>query len=376
MPDLLDYANAHSDEILGTLSRMVEQESFSTDKEETDILGGYIRGRLELMGALVQAVPQSTVGDHLIADFGQGDSQTLILCHMDTVWPKGTIVERPFRVEKGLAYGPGILDMKAGIAITLHALEAIQAMRLQPKQRVRILLNSDEEVGSTTSRQLIEEEAKKSTHVFCLEPGAGTRGALKTGRKGVGMFQVKCAGRAAHAGNEPEKGISAVEEMAHQILKLHSLTDLSRGTTVNVGVVNGGTVRNQIAPLAEALVDLRVTSMAEAARVEQHILGLEPVLSGAQIEVTGGLNRPPMERTENTAMLVEMVRRHADPLGIELTEEQVGGGSDAQFAAVVGTPVLDGLGGVGEGPHAEHEYIIVAELPRRVALPASVLVGQ
>ena len=376
MPDLLDYANAHSDEILGTLSRMVEQESFSTDKEETDLLGGYIRGRLELMGALVQAVPQSTVGDHLIADFGQGDSQTLILCHMDTVWPKGTIVERPFRVEKGLAYGPGILDMKAGIAITLHALEAIQAMRLQPKQRVRILLNSDEEVGSTTSRQLIEEEAKKSTHVFCLEPGAGTRGALKTGRKGVGMFQVKCTGRAAHAGNEPEKGISAVEEMAHQILKLHSLTDLSRGTTVNVGVVNGGTVRNQIAPLAEALVDLRVTSMAEAARVEQHILGLEPVLSGAQIEVTGGLNRPPMERTENTAMLVEMVRRHADPLGIELTEEQVGGGSDAQFAAVVGSPVLDGLGGVGEGPHAEHEYIIVAELPRRVALLASVLVGQ
>jgi len=376
MPDLLDYANAHSDEILGTLSRLVEQESFSTDKEETDILGGYIRGRLELMGALVQAVPQNTVGDHLIADFGQGDSQTLILCHMDTVWPKGTIVERPFRVEKGLAYGPGVLDMKAGIAITLHALEAIQAMRLQPKQRVRILLNSDEEVGSTTSRQLIEEEAKKSTHVFCLEPGAGTRGALKTGRKGVGMFQVKCTGRAAHAGNEPEKGISAVEEMAHQILKLHSLTDLSRGTTVNVGVVNGGTVRNQIAPLAEALVDLRVTSMAEAARVEQHILGLEPVLSGAQIEVTGGLNRPPMERTENTAMLVEMVRRHADPLGIELTEEQVGGGSDAQFAAVVGSPVLDGLGGVGEGPHAEHEYIIVAELPRRMALLASVLVGQ
>ena len=376
MPDLLDYANAHSDEILGTLSRLVEQESFSTDKEETDILGGYIRGRLELMGALVQAVPQNTVGDHLIADFGQGDSQTLILCHMDTVWPKGTIVERPFRVENGLAYGPGVLDMKAGIAITLHALEAIQAMRLQPKQRVRILLNSDEEVGSTTSRQLIEEEAKKSTHVFCLEPGAGTRGALKTGRKGVGMFQVKCTGRAAHAGNEPEKGISAVEEMAHQILKLHSLTDLSRGTTVNVGVVNGGTVRNQIAPLAEALVDLRVTSMAEAARVEQHILGLEPVLSGAQIEVTGGLNRPPMERTENTAMLVEMVRRHAYPLGIELTEEQVGGGSDAQFAAVVGSPVLDGLGGVGEGPHAEHEYIIVAELPRRVALLASVLVGQ
>jgi glutamate carboxypeptidase len=163
--------------------------------------------------------------------------------------------------------------------------------------------------------------------------------------------------------------------MAHQILKLHSLTDFSRGTTVNVGVVNGGAVRNQVAPLAEALVDLRVASMDEAQRVEREILSLEPVLSGAVLEVSGGLNRPPMERTENTAMLLEMVRRHAGPLGIELTEAQVGGGSDAQFAAVVGTPVLDGLGGVGEGPHAVHEHVIVAELPRRMALLASVLVG-
>jgi glutamate carboxypeptidase len=198
---------------------------------------------------------------------------------------------------------------------------------------------------------------------------------LKTGRKGVGMFQIKVTGRAAHAGNEPEKGISAIEEMAHQILKLHSLTDFSRGTTVNVGVVNGGAVRNQVAPLAEALVDLRVASIEEAQRVEREVLSLEPVLSGAVVEVTGGLNRPPMERTENTAMLLEMVRCHAEPLGIQLTEAQVGGGSDAQFAAVVGTPVLDGLGGVGEGPHAVHEYVTVAELPRRTALLASVLVG-
>jgi glutamate carboxypeptidase len=190
------------------------------------------------------------------------------------------------------------------------------------------------------------------------------------------MFQIKVAGRAAHAGNEPEKGISAVEEMAHQILKLHSLTDFSRGTTVNVGVVHGGIVRNQVAPLAEALVDLRVASMEEAQRVEREILSLEPVISGAVVEVTGGLNRPPMERTESTAMLLEMVRRHAEPLGIQLTEAQVGGGSDAQFAAAVGTPVLDGLGGVGEGPHAIHEYVTVAELPRRTALLVSLLAGQ
>src|SRR5919106_5046435 len=375
MPELLDYANARTDEILGTLRRLVELESFSTDKAGTDAVGAYIRDRLEWLGAVVRSVAQAAVGDHLIADFGQGESQTLVLCHMDTVWPPGTIMERPFRVENGLAYGPGVLDMKAGIAITLHALEAIQDLGLRPRQRVRVLLNSDEELGSTTSRQIIEEEARKSTHVFCLEPGAGPQGALKTGRRGVGMFQIKVTGRAAHAGNEPEKGISAVEEMAHQILKLHSLTDFSRGTTVNVGVVNGGTVRNQVAPQAEALVDLRVVSMEEAQRVEREILGIEPVLSGAVVEVTGGLNRPPMERTESTAMLLEMVRRHAKPLGIQLTEAQVGGGSDAQFAAAVGTPVLDGLGGVGEGPHAVHEYITVAELSRRTALLASILVG-
>lgn len=376
MPELLGHANSHSDDVLETLRRLVDQESFSTDKSGTDLLSSYIRQRMESLGATVQALSQTTVGDHLIADFGEGETQTLILCHMDTVWPPGTIQERPFRVEDGLAYGPGILDMKAGIAITLHAIEAIQSLGLTLRQRVRVLLNSDEEIGSTTSRPIIEEEAKKSTHVFCLEPGAGTSGALKTGRKGVGMFQVKVTGRAAHAGNEPEKGISALEELAHQILKLHSLTDFQRGTTVNVGVASGGAVRNQIAPSAEAMVDLRVASMDEAQRVEREIMSLEPVLFGAAVEVTGGLNRPPMERTENTAMLFEMVRRHAEPLGIELTEAQVGGGSDAQFAAVVGTPVLDGLGGVGEGPHAEHEYVIVDELPKRVALLASLLVGQ
>ena len=239
-----------------------------------------------------------------------------------------------------------------------------------------MFVNSDEEIGSRESTPHIRRLAPMADSAFVMEPSLGPTGKLKTTRKGVGRFIIHVTGRAAHAGNEPEKGISAVEEMAHQVLKLHSLTDFSRGTTVNVGVVNGGAVRNQIAPLAEALVDLRVTSMEEAQRVEQQIMGLEPVLAGAVVEVTGGLNRPPMERTENTAMLFEMVRRHAELLGIELTEAQVGGGSDAQFAAVVGTPVLDGLGGVGEGPHAEHECIIVAELPRRVALLASVLVGQ
>ena len=376
MKEFLEYAASHIGDISGTLRHMVEMESFTADKASTDALGGFIKERFEELGAQVRLVPQEEVGDHLVAEVGGGGQQVLLLCHMDTVWPTGTIQQRPFRVEAGLGYGPGILDMKAGIAIALHALETLRAHNLAPQQRVRILVNSDEEVGSTTSRQLIEEEARKSAQVYCLEPGAGKEGALKTGRKGVGMFQVRVTGRAAHAGNQPEKGISAVEEMAHQILRLHSLTDLGRGTTVNVGVVQGGTVRNQVAAFAEAMVDFRVTTMQEAERVENEILSSTPVLAGASVEIRGRLNRPPMERTETTALLLDSVRRFADPLGINLSEAQVGGGSDAQFAAAMAVPVLAGLGGVGEGPHADHEYVVVAELPRRVALLASILAGK
>lgn len=376
MKELLDYAQDHADEILATLREMVELESFSADKDGVDALSAYIRDQFEELGAVVQTINQDEAGNHLIADWGEGDPQVLILCHMDTVWPKGTLKERPFRIEDGLAYGPGILDMKAGIANSIHALKAIRSLELKTQHRVRLLFNSDEEVGSPTSRLLIEQEAKRSTHVFCLEPGAGPNGALKIGRKGVGMFQVKVTGRAAHAGNEPEKGISAIEEMAHQVLALHKFTNLEIGTTVNVGVMQGGAVRNQVAPNADAMVDLRVATAAEAERVTREILALTAKLPGAKLEITGGLNRPPMEKTEATGKLLEWTRKIAGPLGIQLDEAHVGGGSDAQFAAAAGIPVLDGLGGVGEGPHADHEHISVAALPQRTALLASLLVGE
>lgn len=373
MKEFLDYAENNAGDILGTLKTMVELESFTSDKQGTDALSDYLIQRLRELGAETTVIPQDQVGNHVVADIEGGEGRIMLLCHMDTVWPKGTIEKRPFTVKEGLAYGPGILDMKAGIAIALHALETLRTHGMQPKHKIKIVLNSDEETGSTSSRQLIEEEARKSDQVFCLEPGAGKKGALKTGRKGVGMFQVKVTGKAAHAGNEPEKGISAIEEMAHQILRLHSLTDFSRGTTVNVGVLQGGAVRNQVAAFAEALVDLRVTTTAEAVRVEREILNASPVLNDALVEVTGSLNRPPMERTESTAMMLNWVKEFADPLGIHLEETQVGGGSDAQFVAALGIPVLDGMGGVGEGPHADHENIVVSELPRRVALLASIM---
>ena len=375
MKELLDYAHAHADDTMETLRTMVELESFTSDKPSIDKLSSYIKSRLEALNASVEVISQSEAGDHLLAEWGEGPEQVLILCHMDTVWPTGTLQEMPYRIQNGLVYGPGVLDMKAGIAINLHALEALGALGLAPQRRVRMVFNSDEEVGSTTSRALIEEEARKSAHVFVLEPAAGSSGALKIGRKGVGMFQIKVTGRAAHAGNEPEKGISAVEELAHQIIRLHALTDLEIGTTLNVGVMSGGSVRNQIAPFAEALVDLRVVTMAEADRVTQEILAIKPSLPGASVEITGGMNRLPMVKTPATARLLESARSVAGPLGIELTEAHVGGGSDAQFASAMGVPVLDGLGGVGEGPHADHEHIIAAELPKRVGLLASLLMG-
>ena len=373
MKEFLSYAQSHTDEIVDTLRQIVELESFSTDKAGVDALSAYIASRLEDLGARIEVVPQPDFGNHMLADIGDGPDQVLILCHMDTVWPRGTTGQRPFSVQDGIAYGPGVLDMKAGIAITLHALGSLRELERLPKQRVRILFNSDEELGSTTSQQLIQDEAKKSAHVYCLEPSFGKEGALKTARKGVGMFTVKVTGRAAHAGNDPQNGISAVEEMAHQIIKLHSLTNYETGTTVNVGVANGGSVRNQVAPFAEGLVDLRVTSLDEAKRAEEAILGLAPVLPGARVEVSGGLNRPPMERTDATAKLFENAKSIAQAAGITLTETQVGGGSDGQFAAAVGVPVLDGMGGVGEGPHAENEYIYVDALPQRVALLAALL---
>ena len=373
MKEFLNYAENNAQDILGTLKTMVELEYFTSDQQGTDALGDYLLQRLHELGAETTVIPQDQVGNHVVADIEGGEGRIMLLCHMDTVWPKGTIDDRPFTVNGGLAYGPGILDMKAGIAIALHALETLRTNGVQPKHKIKIVLNSDEETGSPSSRRLIEEEARKADQVFCLEPGAGKKGALKTGRKGVGMFQVKVTGKAAHAGNEPEKGISAIEEMAHQILRLHSLTDFSRGTTVNVGVLQGGAVRNQVAAFAEALVDLRVTTTAEAVRVEREILNASPVLNDALVEVTGSLNRPPMERTESTAMMLNWVKEFADPLDIHLEEAQVGCGSDAQFVAALGIPVLDGMGGVGEGPHADHENIVVSELPRRVALLASIM---
>ena len=290
----------------------------------------------------------------------------LLLGHTDTVWPAGEIVKRPFKIESGRATGPGVFDMKAGIVLMWMALRALK------ERPVTVLLTSDEEAGSTSSRNWIEAEAGKSRAVLVLEPSL-PGGALKTARKGVGRFTVKAIGRAAHAGIDPERGVNAIEEISRQILKLQNMTDPVRGTTVTVGVVQGGTRSNVIPADAAADVDVRIASLEEAERVATMIRALTPELAGARLEVRGGITRPPMERTTDTDRLFRDATRIAAQLGIDLKEGSTGGASDGNLTLALGIPTLDGLGAVGGGAHAVDEWVDVESLPQRAALIAGLI---
>ena len=373
---LLAHCQAHADEMLSEIGDLVQHESPSGDKSALDALARRLADRFSAIGGEVTVLPQDTAGDHVRVVFpGEGDPDarpTLVLCHFDTVWPVGTLAGMPFRVEDGRAYGPGIFDMKSSIVIVEHAIRAARAAGLALPRPLTLLLTSDEEVGSRTSRASIEAEAQTSAHVLVLEaplPG----GNLKTARKGVGRYTIAVEGRAAHAGVEPDKGVSAVRELAHQILAAHDLARPDLGTTINVGVIHGGTAANVVPAQAVAAVDVRVSRMDEAARVDESFQSLRPVLPGARVTVTGGLNRPPMERTAAVADLYERTRVIGQGLGLDLGEGSTGGGSDGNFTAALGVPTLDGLGTLGGGAHADNEHILVAALPTRTALLAALL---
>jgi glutamate carboxypeptidase len=374
---LLDYLRPRRDEMLAAVIALVNHETPSADKAALDALARALAERFAPLGPAIEVIPNAERGDHLRLrwDFGRGDAPpALILCHCDTVWPAGTLAERPVRIEDGRAYGPGIFDMKASLALTEYAIRALQALGLTPPRPVVALFTSDEEVGSPTSRALIEAQARASAYALVLEsPLAG--GRLKTARKGVGRFTVAITGRAAHAGIEPEKGISAVVELAHQILRLSDLADPAAGTTVNVGVVRGGSTPNVVPAEASARVDVRVTTLAEAARIEAAMAALRPVLPGATVTATGSFDRPPMERTPQSAALFERARAIAATLGQELTEGATGGASDGNFTAALGLPTLDGLGALGAGAHAADEHILIDSLPERAALLAALLLA-
>ncbi|MBA3320390.1 MAG: M20 family metallopeptidase, partial [Pyrinomonadaceae bacterium] len=299
-------------------------------------------------------------------------SPLLLLGHTDTVHPRGSIKELSWREEGGKIYGPGIFDMKANCALALWALNTCYACRGWPKRPVTLLLTCDEEIGSATGRALVEKEARGAAQVLVLEPPApGQR--VKTARKGTGMYTLAVSGRAAHAGLEPEKGASAILEIARQVERLHRLNDPASGISVNVGVVSGGTRSNVVAAEAHAEIDVRFCTNADAEYLNREIKNLKPFDERVSLAVKGGINRPPLERTNNVAMLYEHAKRVAGALGFELGEASVGGASDGNFAAAVGATVLDGLGVDGDGAHSDHEHIIAADLPRRGALLAGLI---
>ena len=349
--------------MLAALERLVVAESPSPDKARCDACADEVAALFaQRTGARATRHRRSDRGDHLELRVGAGAKPLLLLCHHDTVWPAGTIGRLPFRVDGDRVTGPGGYDMKAGIVEAAFALEAAKAAR-----PVIVLSTSDEEIGSTSSRALIEERAREAEAVLVLEPAA-SGGALKTARKGIADFILEVDGRAAHAGVEPEKGVSAIEEIAHQVLALNALADPSLGTTINVGVLTGGTRPNVVPAHARAEIDVRFSSAAEAERVVEAVRALRPVAEGARLRIDGGLDRPPMERGPGTVRLAALAQRLARDLGFQLEETSTGGGSDGNFTAAIGIPTLDGLGPDGGGAHADSEHLLIPSWLQRTEL--------
>lgn len=370
--NLLNHYTARRDAILNSIKELVERESKSREESRLNEIAGFVAGQLSEIGGQVELIPQPGYGTHLRAgfDFGhdRAERSVLVVGHLDTVWPVGALERMPFRVTpEGHAHGPGIFDMKSGVAIIIESLRTIVSWRMVTKRPVVLLLTCDEEIGSKTSRQLIEEEAKNAAAALILEPPA-PGGVVKTGRKGIGTFTVRALGRAAHAGLDPEKGVNAIVELAHQTLRLAALNDYEGGSTVSVGLIEGGSALNVIPASASAKVDVRFWTPEDGERLVAAIRGLTPATAGARIEVSGGINRPPMPRSELNIALYEHARGLAAELGFDLKDAVVGGGSDGNFIAAVGAPVLDGLGVDGAGAHAEHEHIVIDDIPRRAAL--------
>jgi glutamate carboxypeptidase len=358
--------------MLESLRALVEYETPSLDKSLLDRCADHLMERFALPGVRVERIANVVGGNHLCVAYAPDGTPelapTLLLCHYDTVFAAGTLAVRPFRVEGERAYGPGVYDMKASIVLAEFVLRALTTQPAPLPRPLLLLITSDEEIGSRSSRQLIEDAARKAAHVLVLEPPVEPHGALKTSRKGVGRFVVEIGGRAAHAGVEPQKGASALVEMARQILSIQALNDYEAGTTLNIGIAQGGTRANVVPERATLTVDSRAWSLAEAERITTAMLALTPQTPGTTVRVQGSFDRPPMERSAATASLFARAQAIAVLLGMRLTEDGTGGGSDGNFTAALGIPTLDGLGVPGAGAHSEHEHIVVAGLAERAAL--------
>lgn len=377
MHPYLSYATEKQADIVGLIREMVKCESPSDAPRAVNRMAELLVERTSDMGT-AERVKAAGFGDHVRIEFdGGGASQERLLAigHSDTVWPLGTLEQMPFRETEGRLWGPGVLDMKSGLAFFIHALRGLRALRVPLRYKPVLWVVSDEEVGSPSSRKLTEAEARQSDCVLVLEPGTGLAGKLKTSRKGVGCYTILVQGRASHAGVDFANGASAIVEAARQALEIASWTDASRGITVNPGTIQGGTRTNVVAAEARIGIDVRAARTDDAISLDRKFRALEPFDGRCAVHAEGGFNRPPMERSEKIGELFSKAQRIARDIGIELEESSTGGGSDGNFTAALGVPTLDGLGGVGEGAHARNESILIGCIAERVALLMGLVAG-
>jgi glutamate carboxypeptidase len=378
MRKILRLLKSREAEMVRTLGLFVRCESPSHDKRAVDRFGEIVAAQWRKRDAKVRVLAVAKLGNQVRAeiDLGSGTrikQQIMILGHLDTVYPLGTLARTPFRISGGRAWGPGTFDMKGGLVLALFALDALKAAGIEPAKRLVFLWTSDEEIGSESSRQAIETEALRSDAVLVLEPSFGRDGRLKTARKGVGSAQITVTGRSAHAGVDPEKGVNAVQELALQIERLMKVSNRGLGIAVQTTVVSGGTVSNVIPEHARAEVDIRFSRAADGPRLNRKLRSFGPISKGARVEIRGGTNRPPLERTAAVRALFRHAQSLMRDMGLPLGEAATGGGSDGNLTGALGVPTLDGLGAVGDFPHSPREHIIIRALPERAALLAGLL---
>jgi glutamate carboxypeptidase len=374
---ILAHVQGKQTEIIALIRRMVECESPSDDPRAVDRFVDLVAAEIAPFAA-VETFPGGQFGKHLLCEFSlpgptKKKGEILALGHSDTVWSMGMLAQMPFHEAEGRLWGPGVFDMKSGLAFFLFAMRTLRELDIPVRSRVKMLINSDEEVGSDSSRTLTQETARHAKAVLVLEPGTGLEGKLKTARKGVGDYTITVHGRASHAGVDFAAGASAIVELARQIERVAQFTNLKRGITVNPGVISGGSRSNVVAAEAQVVVDIRAPRLRDGETLDRKFRSLKPVDKRCRIEVKGGLNRPPMERSVAIVQLFRTAQRLAVELGVKLEESMTGGGSDGNFTAALGIPTLDGLGGVGEGAHALNESILVNRIADRTALLAKLV---
>lgn len=376
MSELLHYFETQKQAMVDQLTELIHYETPTTDKTATDRLGAYMEGQFAALGASsVTRLPQTDVGDFLLAKWNESASSQpiLFLIHIDTVWPLGTLAERPVTIDAdGRLFGPGAVDMKGGITIVLTALRGLRELNQMPDRPIWVLMTSDEEVGSVNSIPVIREVAKDCGLVLVMEPGT-KEGALKTWRKGIATYRVHVEGRPSHAGNAPEQGINAIVELAQQILHINGLNDLRNGTSVSVTMTSGGSAGNVIPAQASAFVDTRFLTQRAMSDIHASLTRLEPFVPGAQVRVEPVHSRDPMEHNDQMKATVAQAKAIGEKYGLTVREDGSGGGSDGNITAGMGIPTLDGLGPQGDGLHALHEHVVINSMPQRAALIAGML---